>query len=42
MENPFANPMTPRKSMPRIDIAPRHRDTASMSTKISSFTNDVG
>jgi hypothetical protein len=34
--------MTARKSMPRIDITPPHRDTASMSIKISSFMNDVG
>jgi hypothetical protein len=42
LENPIANPMTAQKSMPRIDIASRHRDTASVTIKISSFMNDVG
>jgi hypothetical protein len=42
VDNPTPRPWTNQKSMPRIDITPRHRDTTSMSMKISSFTNDVG
>jgi hypothetical protein len=42
VKNPTSSSLTEPKSMLRIDITPRHRDTALVSTKISSFTNDVG
>jgi hypothetical protein len=42
VDNPTPSSVIEPKSMPRIDITPRYRDTGPMSTKISSFTNDAG
>jgi hypothetical protein len=42
VDNPTPSFATASKSMSRIDITSRHRDTEPTSTKISSFTNDVG
>jgi hypothetical protein len=42
LENPTARLMPYRKSVPRIDITQRRRDTEPISMKTSSFMNDVG